>query len=584
MKKTNTKNRITAFIMSLLILAAIGLCSFPTVSYADTTLNFEGIKDAQYDNWDSLPEDFKAVGQAYFNYFSGKGGSNILESASKIPMAWFKVLKDGTPVISPLGQLFYYLDGGELFVEDTSSDGHHTTTPGRHRAGDTNPVIPAESFVTAINNNTTVLTTSLPTSTVSWKNNPLAASGYDYIRTDKNLLVMQAGKWFGMSKDLYAMPFVVKNGITYYGDSVYHFYYGDYSASISKNEVSFTNYPMIDVYSSFSSTSESSSTLFLLPTVSNYTFWSSSDFPWDDAYLVPRGFTYSSKYYLGDKQWFLSGLNSSFPHVELKLCNINSNYIYDSSDYSLSNEFFNASNMSEVSSLSNLNSKFSVLVGDDETKTTTLSSVFSAGSSVYSTKDIDNRLFLRVNDVPHDYGFLVCSKRFEIGALMSYLDGSRIPQNSYITISGDSVYDYSITNVDTGEKMNFGDFYNNGYAWINTGSGTQNNGGGSGSGGGVGGNVTVGGDVNVGGKVDIGGSVDINVNVNGGGNGQNPNDYIDPGSGVDTSLGNYLQYVPEVSKGFIDYLKDFFAWLPLPIYGLLILGLIVAIFCRLTGR
>lgn len=95
---------------------------------------------------------------------------------------------------------------------------------------------------------------------------------------------------------------------------------------------------------------------------------------------------------------------------------------------------------------------------------------------------------------------------------------------------------------------------------------------------------SLGGDITVGGKIDVEGKVDVDVNVNiNDGKKDDPNDYIDPGE-IDTNLDNYLQYVPEVSKGFIDYLKDFFSWLPPPVFGILMLGLVVAVFCRLTGR
>ncbi len=77
--------------------------------------------------------------------------------------------------------------------------------------------------------------------------------------------------------------------------------------------------------------------------------------------------------------------------------------------------------------------------------------------------------------------------------------------------------------------------------------------------------------------------INVNVNVNHGNSSEDPNDYIDPGE-VDTNLDTYLQHIPEVSKNFIDYLKDFFEWLPPPVFGILMLGLIVAVWCRLAGR
>lgn len=180
-----------------------------------------------------------------------------------------------------------------------------------------------------------------------------------------------------------------------------------------------------------------------------------------------------------------------------------------------------------------------------------------------------------VADSVSDTGF-ICSHEL-ISRQYTDIDTSKIPDNYYVTISGDTIYDYSITNPETGDSDTINNYITNNYTYI-----TNNNGdsGSSGSG-------TVGGNIIVDGKVDVGGSVavDVNVNVNGGGGGitVNPGDYIDV-SDVDGNLDSYLELVPEVSNGFINFLKDFFAWLPAEIYGLIILGLVVAVFCRVAGR
>lgn len=549
MKNANRdfKTRITAFVLSLIVLTAVGLCSFPTVSYADTTLNFDGIKDAQYSNWESLPDDFKELGQAYYYFLKSKDGLDMIKNASEIPISWFKVLKDGTPVISPLGQLFYYLDGGELFVEDKSADGHHTSGgAGRHRAGNTNPVLPAEILVDTINNNTTVVIPSVQTFDRSWANNPLSVSGYDNKRTADYFTFLNNDNFFGIDgcKSIYGLPYIELDGVKYYSSKVYHFMYAnelyEYGKGVSESE---TLYPVLDVYYSFPSEDNPDPYRLYFQNASYIT-----------SYALFRSQPSSNLFYgftFGSSEWYntaFSMAQSSAKSMGLYSISDKLECIFiDNSKFS-SPKFFSASNIGETLSV------YSFFYGD-------------------SDLGIEKPDFTgSVSDKNYNFGFELSTQRFHLGSLSSFIDGSRIPSNSYITITGDSVYDYSITNNDTGDTTDFGSFVNNGYAWINTGSGTQNNG--SGNGGNVSGSV----------DLNVSGSVDINVNVNGGGNGQNPNDYIDPSSGVDTSLDNYLQYVPEVSKGFIDYLKDFFTWLPLPIYGLLILGLIVAIFCRLTGR
>ncbi len=151
------------------------------------------------------------------------------------------------------------------------------------------------------------------------------------------------------------------------------------------------------------------------------------------------------------------------------------------------------------------------------------------------------------------------------------VEPTKIPDNIAITY-GDNLYDYSVTNTETGDTTTMNEYIPNNYI-INVGGSGE--GGGSGSGGGTtSGNVSVGGDVTVGDKVDIGGKVefspveikpiDINVNVNGGSDGTSSGgdvcDYISE-SGAAENIDPYLEKIPKISKGFTDYLRDFFTWL-----------------------
>lgn len=177
-----------------------------------------------------------------------------------------------------------------------------------------------------------------------------------------------------------------------------------------------------------------------------------------------------------------------------------------------------------------------------------------------------------------DWGYIMSETPFELFANQTSVDFSRIPNNYTITINGDTIYDYSITNPDTGDSTTIKKYIDDDYDFPQVPDVPDVPDPGDGSG--TGGKVEVSGKIDVSGKVDV----DVNVNVNSGSSSNpDPGDYIDPGT-VDTNLDHYLEQVPELSKGFIDYLKDFFAWLPDEIYGLIILGLVVVIFCRLAGR
>ncbi|MCM1165872.1 MAG: hypothetical protein NC299_09765 [Lachnospiraceae bacterium] len=81
----------------------------------------------------------------------------------------------------------------------------------------------------------------------------------------------------------------------------------------------------------------------------------------------------------------------------------------------------------------------------------------------------------------------------------------------------------------------------------------------------------LGGDVKVTGEIGVNGSVDVNVNVN-------TSDYLAPPEFDVTS------YLTESPKSFIDYMENFFSFMPPALIGLLVSGVGAAIFMRLWGR
>lgn len=167
-----------------------------------------------------------------------------------------------------------------------------------------------------------------------------------------------------------------------------------------------------------------------------------------------------------------------------------------------------------------------------------------------------------------DFGFL-CSKS-KISTVYD-IDTSKIGKGQVVTINGDTIYNYTITNPETGDSSKFGDYITNNYTYI------TNNGGSSGG--------SVGGDVTVGGTIDVGGSVavDVNVNVNGaGGSGNvNPGDFT---SAENVDLTKYYDNAVEQSTGFQKFLKAFFDFLPPELLALLLFAVSMAIVCRVFGR
>ena len=213
--------------------------------------------------------------------------------------------------------------------------------------------------------------------------------------------------------------------------------------------------------------------------------------------------------------------------------------------------------------------------------------LYNSKNSTLSVSDsVFNSYFTKgsLSEKAEDYGFYISETPIIMDCFGSDIDTSKIPDTYYITVSGDTIYDYSITNPDTGQSSTINEYITNNYTYI-----TNNNPSGDGSGSGTtGGNVTVGGNVGVNGSVNVGGEVkfggevnvgvdvspiDINVNVSGnGGAGESGGEPPEIG-GLDDLVG----YLPEKSPVISQYLKIFFDTLPPELLALILAGVAVAV-------
>lgn len=186
-----------------------------------------------------------------------------------------------------------------------------------------------------------------------------------------------------------------------------------------------------------------------------------------------------------------------------------------------------------------------------------------------------------------DWGYVLSCNPFELVVNQKKIDFDNIPDNYVITINGDTIYDYSVTNPDTGQTSTVNNYVNNNYTLPEKEpSGGDGSGGSSGGSGTVSGNVTVGGKVDVSGKIDISTNpIDINVNVNNSGSGSSGSG---DSSGVefdqDLSLNNYYDWMQQQSTGFSGFMKHFLSWLPEDIVIMLCAGLALVILARFIGR
>ena len=168
--------------------------------------------------------------------------------------------------------------------------------------------------------------------------------------------------------------------------------------------------------------------------------------------------------------------------------------------------------------------------------------------------------FTPATNTSDDWGYIVSNKPFVNMLNQTAIDFDKIPDNYVITISGDTIYNYPITNPDTGDSTNITNYVTNNYTIPEKEpSGGGDSGGSSGM---------------VSGKIDVSGKIEI---VSSGG-----------GTGAefdqDLSLNNYYDWMQEQSTGFTGFMKEYLSWLPEDIVIMLCAGLALVILARFLGR
>lgn len=474
-----------------------------------------------------LSDDFKALGEAYLNAIKKASNGDLsgyFNSLSDIPSSWFKLLSDGTSVISPVDGISYSLDSsGELSV--------HSGGGGSHSGG---IVIPSENFKEAVEE---ANTNNAPKGKCLWKSS-YRTDTFIHSNYDSSFITLWESSDIGDSfsdGEIYIYPFYTDyNGITYYSDYQFRLYYDMYiNGDITDYAIYVETLKYVDGVG-FVSQSDSTGKVI-------------SGKSMDKPYTICIYFPYR--------------ITSSKPHLQIGL-------YYSQSDY-YNNVFYCPSVInnglftipSDSVNFSNLDSSISVFYSP------------AAFGEKYSDfyYEADGKVINAPERTDIDIGY-ICSNEM-ISRVYSDVDTTKIPDNYYVTITGDTIYDYSITNPETGQSETINYYITNNYILPDNGSS-----GGSGG--------TVGGDITVGGQIDVTGNVgvDVNVNINNGGNGgENIGDYIDA-SGADVDVGGLLGKLPSLSKGFVDYLKGFFAWLPAEYYGLIILILVISVWNVFRSR
>ncbi len=511
------------------------------------------------DPWAALGEDAVTLRNCYIDYLrSWTSGDleGVLRNFRDIPTVWYKTLSDGSKAISPVDDWYFYL------TEEDKHSGHggHVRSGDRGGGGSDRPAsevppeVPSDFFKDVVSEVETFYSPSGELDRISWKNDSrwnslqerdLNGKPASYYR-DGRITIMTNGKFLDKWNCVYLCPYFFDGTDYYYSNKIIFLYFdGDVAgeSAFCIKVYDTTNNTISDPFTMVQSFNKSCIDISFSPDANG-------------SYDMLR-FSYADDIsFFADYSYlrYSDATGANYGHTWLAN--------------------FSISGYSRTGCVSGICKLFK-------------SSDFF--SSRYFTDGSTNAPFNRTKtyDAQCDYGF-VCSDAYfypEVGGYTD-LDTEKIPANTTVTITGDTLNDYTYTDNTTGDTTTIKQYITNNYTYPDNGGGSDSGGSGASGDVNVGGNVNVSGNVNVGGQIDINTKpIDINVNVNGNvgstGTGDSRNPYV---NGENVDLTEYLDHVPEISKGFTDYLKDFFAWLPPEIYGLIILSLIIAIWCRLAGR
>lgn len=510
---------------------ALGICAVTVFSMASPAYAVT--------SWSDVADDAIAVRDAYFTYwFSHKSSfGDFIKQASDIPVSWLKFVDSFGWAISPVDDLYYYLnDSNDLMVAAGGGGGHSRTALNggggycrtcrkpsdectceffESEADGFDPVING-SDLKQIYTDYSLMYAPMPTPSqylYSYQNVTGTRNGksfYPYAPVYRygRGWGCNVGQSSGWSEGCYLLGFLCDDdvGNTLYAECYQHFFF---------------------------TKSDDGTVLF------NYEVFSLTD-----GSLLYSGNTpyVSSGFYGLESANRLAIYLSDFKY----LSNDNAGIAYYSFSYPKYNNYYSG--------------KISEVVK------TAFITYFNASTFTPATNTAD------------DWGYIMSETPFELFANQTSIDFSRIPNNYTITINGDTIYDYSITNPDTGDSTTIKKYVDDDYDFPQVPDVPDLPNPGDDDNPSVSGNVTVSGNVGVNGKIEIETKpIDVNINVNSGGS---------SGSGTveAVDLSDYFSTLPEQSETMNDYLKNFFSFLPPQVLALLLGGIACAVLCRVFGR
>ncbi len=395
---------------------------------------WERLASAQYSNWSELPDNFKNLGEAYVNTFKSIGSKDFFSTAADVPISWYHILDDTTPVLSVGGQIFYYLDkSGNLKFTKKGSYGSGNSIEDNATLVDSRDklAVDGKTFQKHIEKTNEEYSPKNTGKYISYRTD----EWYKTKEENYCLLPLYNGGFCGERwSEIYLMPFYTDGDDRYYSEFQLHFYLERVD---NENGDGWTTTFAVEWFSNFDDIEEKKGSYVIKEgmTSPEYIYLSSVIDSFQRIYL----FSYPS---------LSNALERSHSGQFQKLINFNSDFM----------RYYKSGDLSTYITVNNTSNYFRYHFGYE-----------------YSKHD-SSCLYGSLDDIGYYYS--------NTPIVISYtIDTTKIPDNYYITVGGDTIYDYNITNPSTGDTTTINNYITNNYTFITspdnpdigTGGGTVNN-------------------------------------------------------------------------------------------------------------
>lgn len=390
-------------------------------------------------SWEDVGDDAIALRDAYYEYFLNSTSGDLLgafKTAKDIPIAWLTTLKDGVLAISPADDIYYYIKNNFLCgaVSHGGGGGRSGLTRGKCAVcGKTYSNCTCDYFTYAGN-----LVDVSPE--VSGKNLKDIASDYN-------------SRYMPMANE----------------DQYFYHFHGDNTSSYDNSKWDFTPYCPVYIFEKQWG-NKSWTDFYFIPVLS------------DDDKTTFYGQQYGHIYAKnvdGNTTMYFDLINMSDDSIAKSF-----SFVYDATTYKWIGLQFNGSLYNIYGFSSSYNYLNGKLVGGQYAEygpfVQGINMLSWDGSSTIGLNFLlSDPTFSPKTNKNDDWGYILSNQPFELFANQTKIDFDRVPDNYFITIEGDNIFNYPITDPSSGKSTTINNYITNNYII-----------GDSGDGGGSGGNTT----------------------------------------------------------------------------------------------